>query len=185
MPPHSAPEDLRAVEDFCNSVGFLQGTDQLADPLAGDAWLGHHGYPTGIDETGLADLRTAREELRAYFAGHSDGLDAVNRLLSKRLSSPIIDAAGGLRFDTADSTSTGLVLTKVLTLLVNAHTSGRGGRFKVCRAPDCRWLFYDESRPRTRVWCDMAVCGTRHKMAIYRSRRSAAPGSRERPMPVH
>lgn len=175
MPSHSAPEDLRTLEDFCNSVGFLRGTDQLADSNYGDAWLDRHGYRTGIDEAGLTVLRTAREEIRAYFADHTDGLEAVNRLLSQWLSPPTIDTTGALRFDVPDSTITGLVLTEVLSHLVNAHTSGRSGRFKVCRAPDCRWLFYDRSRPHTRVWCDMGVCGARHKMAAHRTRRSVAP----------
>ena len=32
-----------------------------------------------------------------------------------------------------------------------------------CAADDCAWLFLDESRNRSRRWCDMSVCGNRQK----------------------
>jgi len=32
-----------------------------------------------------------------------------------------------------------------------------------CEAPDCAWLFLDQSRNRSRRWCDMKVCGNRQK----------------------
>ena len=32
-----------------------------------------------------------------------------------------------------------------------------------CAADDCAWLFLDESRNRSRRWCDMKVCGNRQK----------------------
>jgi predicted RNA-binding Zn ribbon-like protein len=34
---------------------------------------------------------------------------------------------------------------------------------RMCEAPDCAWLFLDQSRNRTRRWCDMKVCGNRQK----------------------
>ena len=32
-----------------------------------------------------------------------------------------------------------------------------------CEAADCEWLFLDNSRNRSRRWCDMASCGNRAK----------------------
>jgi len=34
---------------------------------------------------------------------------------------------------------------------------------RICEAPDCAWLFLDQSRNRSRRWCDMKVCGNRQK----------------------
>jgi predicted RNA-binding Zn ribbon-like protein len=34
-------------------------------------------------------------------------------------------------------------------------------RIKIC--PNCHWLYFDESRNRSRRWCDMNVCGNRAK----------------------
>lgn len=35
---------------------------------------------------------------------------------------------------------------------------------------DCGWLFYDDSRNRTRRWCSMDGCGSRVKMRRYYAR---------------
>ena len=43
---------------------------------------------------------------------------------------------------------------------------------KRCRG--CPWLFLDRSKNHSRRWCDMADCGTVHKMQRYVARRSAA-----------
>jgi predicted RNA-binding Zn ribbon-like protein len=37
-------------------------------------------------------------------------------------------------------------------------------RVRMCEAPDgCGWLFYDETKNRTRRWCSMKDCGNRAK----------------------
>lgn len=51
--------------------------------------------------------------------------------------------------------------------------SGDLGRLKQCGGEDCAWLFVDESRNRSRRWCDMADCGNRAKQRRhYRRKRS-------------
>ena len=44
-------------------------------------------------------------------------------------------------------------------------------RLRICAADDCGWIFLDETRNRSRKWCDMATCGNRAKAARYRERR--------------
>lgn len=50
-------------------------------------------------------------------------------------------------------------------------------RVKECGGPDCRWLFLDESRNRSRRWCEMRECGNRAKQRRYhrRQRRRQEP----------
>lgn len=51
--------------------------------------------------------------------------------------------------------------------------SGDLDRVKQCGGNDCAWLFVDESRNRSRKWCDMADCGNRAKQRRhYRKTRS-------------
>ena len=45
-------------------------------------------------------------------------------------------------------------------------------KLKVC--PNCGWLFLDRSRNSSRLWCDMTVCGNRHKAKRHYRRRKAA-----------
>jgi predicted RNA-binding Zn ribbon-like protein len=43
-------------------------------------------------------------------------------------------------------------------------------RIKVCDGPDCDAVFYDESRSRTRRWCDSRRCGNRARVRRFRQR---------------
>jgi predicted RNA-binding Zn ribbon-like protein len=49
---------------------------------------------------------------------------------------------------------------------------GARQNLKQCSNPDCRILFYDDSRTHRRRWCSMALCGNRHKVAAF-ARRNA------------
>jgi predicted RNA-binding Zn ribbon-like protein len=59
-------------------------------------------------------------------------------------------------------------------------TSSDIGRLKQCTGPTCDWLFIDESRNRSRRWCDMRDCGNRAKARRHyaRKRGSAEPETR-------
>ncbi|WP_327086356.1 CGNR zinc finger domain-containing protein [Nonomuraea sp. NBC_01738] len=46
-------------------------------------------------------------------------------------------------------------------------------RLRTCSAPDCGRVFVDESRNRSRVYCDSRTCGNRMHVAAYRARRRA------------
>jgi predicted RNA-binding Zn ribbon-like protein len=43
-------------------------------------------------------------------------------------------------------------------------------RTKIC--PSCDWLFIDQSKNQSRLWCDMAVCGNRAKAKAHYRRKS-------------
>jgi predicted RNA-binding Zn ribbon-like protein len=49
-------------------------------------------------------------------------------------------------------------------------------RVRLCAAERCAWLFLDESRNRSRQWCDMSVCGNREKARRHYRRARAARG---------
>ena len=51
---------------------------------------------------------------------------------------------------------------------------GGAGRVKVCGNPDCTFMFYDESRNRSRRWCETAACGNLVKVRAHRARRQRA-----------
>ena len=46
----------------------------------------------------------------------------------------------------------------------------KAARIRICA--NCCWLFLDESRNRSRIWCDMAVCGNRQKARRHYRRRA-------------
>jgi predicted RNA-binding Zn ribbon-like protein len=63
-------------------------------------------------------------------------------------------------------------LAAILVPVAEGDRDGTWQRVKACRADDCQWAFYDRSRNRSGVWCNMAVCGNREKVRAYRRRGS-------------
>jgi len=51
-------------------------------------------------------------------------------------------------------------------------------RLHQCAAEDCAWLFLDQSRNRSRRWCDMANCGNRAKARRFYAQHHAVQGGR-------
>lgn len=51
-------------------------------------------------------------------------------------------------------------------------SGGASNKLKIC--PNCNWLFFDRSRNSSRLWCDMTVCGNRHKARRHYRRHKAA-----------
>lgn len=48
--------------------------------------------------------------------------------------------------------------------------SPRLARTRACAADDCGWWFVDDTKNRSRRWCDMKICGNRDKVRRFRSR---------------
>jgi predicted RNA-binding Zn ribbon-like protein len=59
--------------------------------------------------------------------------------------------------------------------LAELLVSGESGRLRSCASPTCRDVFLDESRNRSRRYCDSRTCGNRLHVAAYRARRAKAP----------
>ena len=49
--------------------------------------------------------------------------------------------------------------------------SERLGRVRACAAGDCGWWFTDDTKNRSRRWCDMKSCGNREKLRRFRAKR--------------
>lgn len=49
--------------------------------------------------------------------------------------------------------------------------SPRLARVRACAAGDCGWWFVDDTKNRSRRWCDMKLCGNREKLRRFRSRK--------------
>jgi predicted RNA-binding Zn ribbon-like protein len=64
------------------------------------------------------------------------------------------------------------VVARLLAETVRAEAEGKWRRLKACRNEGCRWVFYDASKNGMGRWCNMQVCGARHKMRTYRERKA-------------
>jgi predicted RNA-binding Zn ribbon-like protein len=48
--------------------------------------------------------------------------------------------------------------------------SPRLARIRACAAGDCGWWFVDDTKNRSRRWCDMTLCGNRAKLRRFRAK---------------
>jgi predicted RNA-binding Zn ribbon-like protein len=49
-------------------------------------------------------------------------------------------------------------------------SEGNSPRIKICRNPVCRWVFFDQTKGKTRCWCDDKICGNRERVRRSRAR---------------
>jgi predicted RNA-binding Zn ribbon-like protein len=178
-----APGALETVRAFVNTLDIDDAIEGLARPADLARWLADHDLLGGAASTRATaeDLRHAvelREALRAHLLAHHGQpldpaavrtLDAASRRarLTLRFTGPnstvLEPAAGGV--DGA--------LGRLLAIIDAALRDGSWQRLKACPAETCQWAFYDASRNRSAVWCDMRVCGNRAKVRGFRERHSA------------
>ena len=155
--PKAAPEPLRLVQRFVNTVDLERGRDWL------DArWLQEHALAEReLDEAELAALRRFREDVRAALGG--------GRAPEWRATAELRLAGGAVTLEAAGD-GVDVVVGRLLAIALPAQSDGRWSRLKTCRK--CRWAFYDYSRNRSATWCSMSICGNRSKTRAYRGRRT-------------
>jgi predicted RNA-binding Zn ribbon-like protein len=163
--PNAAPEPLRLVQRFVNTIDLSHDREWLA------GWLGEEGLGSP-SEADLARARVVREAIRELLYANN-GHEGSGEPL------PALDAAAeAARLTIAFGTgalvprAAGLdgVLGRVLVACFEAMRDGSFERLKCCRNVNCRWSFYDYSKNRSATWCSMQICGNRTKTRAYRAR---------------
>jgi len=166
--PNKAPEPLRLVQRFVNTVDFERDLDWLGDLLAEE---GVAATPDGLERA-----REAREAIREL-------LYANNRQPVEGDPHAALRHAAGRAGFTLDLEAPALeagapgvdgLVGRVLAAVFGAMVDGTWLRLKACRNHHCRWAFYDYSRNRSASWCSMQLCGNRTKTRAYRRRHARA-----------
>jgi predicted RNA-binding Zn ribbon-like protein len=177
--PSKLPHELDLVIEFVNSRELDLDLDEFAQPAGLAAWLIERRLMDRDDpplrEPQRRQAVSLREALRTLMHEHN-GFESVaaasaelDRVAASGQLSVHFDADGSARLAPRASGFAG-VLAKLLVPVAASQADGSWQRVKACRADDCQWAFYDSSRNRSGVWCDMAVCGNRTKVRTYRSR---------------
>ena len=163
--PKAAPEPLRLVQRFVNTVDHEHGREWIGTPAELAEFLGCE--ETEVDIERAHELREAlRLLLRANNGAplNGDAVAVVNRVAAGlRLE---LDGGGHVVFGGDDP------LARIVAVAFGAMLEGTWPRLKACR--NCRWAFYDYSKNRAASWCSMQLCGNRLKTRAYRSRRARA-----------
>ena len=161
-----APGDLEIVRELINTLDVEDDEDQLDS-----AWLRKNGLARAdVSDDDVERTRELREALRDLLDHHvPNPADRLNEIAAAAPLTVAFDEHGHAHLH---PTGEGFaeVAARVLAIVERAQADGTWERMKACAADTCRWAFYDQSRNRSRQWCDMAVCGNRAKARSYRKR---------------
>ena len=131
-------------------------------------------------EWALALRETIYQSFRAVAYGGRPVEADLNALTAAHLETlahyRIAPTAEGFGWKLAKDDGLGRPLWRVSLSATGLLTNGELDRVKVCPAEEggCAWLFYDESKNKSRRWCSMEGCGSRAKMRrMYARRREA------------
>ena len=177
--PKAAPQPLRLVQAFVNTVDLENEREWLGDPGALEGWARERGLvPAGARFSG-SDLEQAldlREAFRALLAANRDrkrDAAALARLTdTARAARLSVVFAGEIPKLEPEADGIDGLCGRLVSVAVTAMLDGSWMRLKACR--NCRWAFYDESKNRSAHWCSMSLCGNRLKTRAYRRRQQAA-----------
>lgn len=167
--------DRELVLDFLQSAHALP--DLVGSSPAGLArWLGERGLVDGPVAAGAEDCARARH-LRAALRSVAGGRDAADGRSAAAIGE--VGERAEARFRLVDGelvlAAVGAPVDGALAAVVAAfyrlQLSGELARLKSCRK--CGFAFWDASKNRSRVWCDMGLCGSREKATAYRRRKGA------------
>ena len=177
-PDDGVPRPAALVRDFVNTLDHELSTDELATTEGLTAFLAHHGL---LDEGAHAVERELVEAVRlrrglhdALELNHAGGraplatLDEALGALAVRLhwvgdgvvATPAEDGVAG-------------ALARIALAAHEARASDLWWRLKICAFDECEWAYYDQSKNRSRHYCEYG-CGNKLKTRAYRARRRAA-----------
>jgi predicted RNA-binding Zn ribbon-like protein len=184
---------LGLLYEFANSLDLRRyrqrgqvhaGGDELATVTGLELWLRGRGLldeGAGLDEQALQSARRLRASLRAFLQLPSSqrAADKTTAALLNNSSANfplVVQIAENGKIQLAprlDSPLSGLA--SVLSEFHCAAETDTLDRLKMCASEECRWVFYDRSKPSTRRWCASALCGNRQNTRTYRERRRKEP----------
>jgi predicted RNA-binding Zn ribbon-like protein len=132
----------------------------------------------------LAHARRLRESLFELFARVAEGGTPETEVRFLRPELRLAFRAPALRSHRLiwedDRRRLDFMLAHVVRSAVELWTSPQLDRVRICAAEDCAWIFLDESRNRSRQWCDMTVCGNRAKARRFYMRERSHRTRKER-----
>ena len=179
-------------------VEWITGFAELVDWLEAAGGI-PHAQAARLLRSGVAAPSTAtaawknaitlREALFRIFSAAA-GRTAAARADLELLETAIASCATSSRLDWSDeryiwrvpqdASSPRVVVHPIARSAADLLTSEALSRVRECGGETCTWLFLDETRNRSRRWCEMASCGNLAKVRRHRER-SGKSGSAAKP----
>ena len=167
--PEQSTDHLRRYDDL---VAFAGQSKLLSPKQVGDLRAYSRSHVVKAEDA-LRKAVSHRENIYRVFsalasrkAAQSDDVQLINDFAVEALNHRRLTRAGG-RYRWEWQWNRENLLDRILWPIAQSAadllTSPELDSVRVCKAPDCAWLFLDQSRNHSRRWCDMKVCGNRQK----------------------
>lgn len=173
--------EARTGADLVNTLGSTTGREYLPAPESLRQFLREHRMeaPRSITERDLGEVRELRARLRAIWEAPSERQRSrlLNRLLAEAGTLPQITDHGGdwhlhyVPMEAPIAQRLAAIAAMGLAVVVSDYGHDRLG---MCDANDCRDVYVDTSRNRSRRYCDES-CASRMNVAAYRARQKQRP----------
>jgi predicted RNA-binding Zn ribbon-like protein len=169
---NSSDAELSGYEsfiDWCVTQRIL--TDEVATAL------GRLAASRPIESAALmTQIRDLRHAIRTLFSNgvvNSDTLLTVTKARRRCGAHEVVELVGSVVTTRCDAPADdlGLPLCAIWRSAAGVIDSDSQARVRRCADETCGRLFIDESRNRSRRWCDMASCGNRAKIRRFRQRK--------------
>ncbi|MEV0969260.1 CGNR zinc finger domain-containing protein [Microtetraspora glauca] len=178
---HDMVHSLATVVDLINTspaAGTGEGLESVEDLRA---FVRRHVI-SGVEDLGaddLSDVRALRDAFHEVFVApdRDTAVSLLNTMLGRTRITPSLAEHDGFSLH-VHYFAPGASLAEHLAAdcgvaLAHVLVEDERERLRTCAAPDCSHVFVDESRNRSRVYCDSRTCGNRMHVAAYRARRRA------------
>jgi predicted RNA-binding Zn ribbon-like protein len=166
---------------------FYDGFGEVEERLDKAEWLAEFAAEIGLETTALIRGRRRLIELRQLLRETVEALPGkdfepsrrhLKRLNEYLAAAPIrlqlLLTAEGARIEPATAENLDGALARIALSLAQA-LSVDPRRIKVCENDGCRWAFIDQSRNRSRRWCESTACGNLFKVRAFRRRTRGKP----------
>jgi predicted RNA-binding Zn ribbon-like protein len=162
--------------DLVNSEewdGFGKLTDQLENPRWLATFLKHWElYPFSEKNVPRSKLTQLRSVLRRVAEKAATGgalsradLARLNRILNVPVWQRLVQHQNGFRTETVPVRSDWeWVPARIVASFGEMLANRELDRIRVCANTDCRWVFHDSTKARTKRWCNDRTCGNRARV---------------------
>jgi len=168
--------------EFINTKWYLNHEIYL-DPLGDDSMIREFCEKWGID-TNEEDIDSDRlKTLRSHLANAVNDLFLLKKIshgnltyLNEYLSKIYFYKSIGKEGSTYHieekilNENINSIEIAVMNSFISLITENALENIKLCENPDCKWIFYDESKNHSRKWCDNK-CASLMKVRKYRKRK--------------
>lgn len=166
-----APGNLVLVHGFLNTWSDELGIEDFETASSTEAWMREAGLWTGARKMTLTQHKRIvgfRNDLRSWIIDHKNP-QSLNDLSSLIPLSAEFRSTGEIKLRPSGN-ACDRALGTLISVISESIQNGSWDRLKCCDLATCGWAFYDPTRSRTKRWCSMKTCGSRHKSREYYKR---------------